>query len=89
MSLYDLRMDPAERTNVAYDESYEQLAAFFREKLANIVLGDRRVECDWTRENKYHISNFAPGAHDRRLKIPEEIIPDPHRPAENGKGIDD
>lgn len=76
MSLYDLRVDPKEQANVAYQERYEDLAAFFRNKLGGIVLGDGRVECDWTQENKYHVSNFAAGAHDRRLNIPEAIIPD-------------
>ena len=75
MSLYDLRIDPLERVNVAYQENYEELAAFFRNKLGNIILGDRRVECDWSKENKFHISNFAAGAHDRKLDIPEKIIP--------------
>ncbi len=75
MSLYDLRVDPMERVNVAYQDKYADLAEFFRQKLGNIVLGDGRVECDWTKENKFHISNFAAGAHDRKLNIPEAIIP--------------
>ena len=57
----------------AYHKPYERLATFFRNKLGNIVLGDGRVECDWTQENKYHISNFAPGSHERKLNIPEGI----------------
>ena len=75
LSLYDLRIDPKEQVNVAYQPRYEELTAFFRNKLGNIVLGDGRIECDWTQENKFIISNFAPGAHDRVLNIPETIIP--------------
>jgi arylsulfatase A-like enzyme len=80
MSLYDLRVDPGERINVAYHKPYEKLAAFFRTKLGNIVLGDGRVECDWTQENDYHVSNFAPGAHDRKLEFPDGIVPSPQLP---------
>ena len=81
MSLYDLRVDPDERVNVAYHEPYKKLAAFLRNKLGRIVLGDGRVECDWTQENKFHVSNFAPGAHDRKLEFPLGIVPQPQLPA--------
>ncbi|MDZ8117791.1 sulfatase-like hydrolase/transferase [Pontiella agarivorans] len=77
MTLYDLRVDPKERVNVAYAEEYAELAAFFRNKLGRIILGDGRVECDWTKENKFTVHNFAKGAHDRKLEIPKEIIPKP------------
>ncbi|MEN8862244.1 MAG: sulfatase-like hydrolase/transferase [Lentimonas sp.] len=80
MTLYDLRIDPDERVNVAYKEEYEELAAFFRNKLGGIVLGDGRVECDWTKENTFTVHNFAEGAHDRKLNIPEAIIPEVQRP---------
>ncbi len=83
MSLYDLRIDPKERVNVADHEPYKKLAAFFRNKLGSIVLGDGRLECDWTQENKYHVSNFAKGAHDRKLEFPEGVVPArPQLPAE-------
>ncbi len=75
MGLYDLRVDPAERNNVAYDEEYLQLAAWFREKLGNIVLGDRRFEAVWDEKNIYNVSDFALGADDKKLDIPEAIIP--------------
>jgi hypothetical protein len=78
MALCDLRVDPAERVNVAYHKPYERRATFFRDKVGNIVLGDGRSECDWTQGNKYDISNFAPGAHDRKLSIKEEIVPPPN-----------
>ena len=80
MSLYDLRVDPDERINVAYHGPYKNLASFFRKKLGNIVLGDGRIECDWTKKNEFHLSNFAAGAHDRKLEFPEGIVPEPSLP---------
>ncbi|EWH11716.1 sulfatase [Catenovulum agarivorans DS-2] len=76
MSLYDLAKDPLERNNVAYDKEYKALANWFRQKLGNIVLGDGRVEADWSKANSYHISNFAKGADDKSLNIPADLIPD-------------
>ncbi|MEO0795557.1 MAG: sulfatase-like hydrolase/transferase [Verrucomicrobiota bacterium] len=75
MALYDLRNDPLERNNVAATAEYAELAEWFRQKLGNIVLGDGRVECDWMERNAYSVSNFAEGAHDHKLVIPGEIIP--------------
>ncbi|TYA74278.1 sulfatase-like hydrolase/transferase [Seonamhaeicola marinus] len=75
LALYDLRNDPLERKNVADNKKYKKLANWFRTKLGNIVLGDGRVECDWSKENIYNISNFAKGAHNGKLEIPEHIIP--------------
>lgn len=72
--LYDLRKDPLERNNVAAKRKYKKLAAWFRTKLGNIVLGDGRAECDWTKENTFNISNFAKGAHNGKLEIPETLI---------------
>jgi arylsulfatase A-like enzyme len=76
MALYDLRVDPRERTNVAYDQAYADLAEWFRIKLGNIALGDGRVEVIWSEENSYDVSDFAPGADDKLIDIPEGIIPD-------------
>lgn len=73
--LYDLRKDPMERNNVAATKKYRKLAQWFRTKLGNIVLGDGRVECDWSKENAYNISSFAKGAHDGKLEIPLSLIP--------------
>ena len=75
MALYDLRVDPLEKNNVADKKEYRALADWFRQKLGNIVLGDGRVECDWTLINSYNLSNFAGGADDKKLAIPLEIIP--------------
>ncbi|WP_299554119.1 sulfatase-like hydrolase/transferase [Seonamhaeicola sp.] len=75
MALYDLRVDPLEKNNVADHRDYRALADWFREKLGNIVLGDGRVECDWSLPNSYNISNFAGGADDKKLDIPKELIP--------------
>ncbi|MDP4693853.1 MAG: sulfatase-like hydrolase/transferase, partial [Opitutales bacterium] len=75
MSLYDLRLDPDERRNVAQEPEYQALAAWFRQKLGSIVLGDGRLEVDWTQENVYSVHNFAKGAHDGKLDIPESVMP--------------
>lgn len=77
LCLYDLRSDPDERTNVADHEAYRRLADFFRKKLGNIVLGDGRVEADWTQGDVYHVSRFAEGAHDFKLDFPNGLVPPP------------
>ncbi|MEM0992476.1 MAG: sulfatase-like hydrolase/transferase [Bacteroidota bacterium] len=75
MALYDLRVDPLEKHNVADQKEYRALADWFRNKLGTIVLGDGRVECDWTLPNSYNVSNFAGGADDKQLAIPADLIP--------------
>ncbi|WP_421714426.1 sulfatase-like hydrolase/transferase [Alteromonas stellipolaris] len=75
MALYDLAVDPLERQNVADTEAYRPLALWLRNKLGNIVLGDGRIEVDWSQENSYVESNFAEGADDKRLDIPKDLIP--------------
>ena len=75
LALYDLRHDPLERNNVADHADYRELARWFRSKLGNIVLGDGRVECDWTQANRYVISDFAQGADDKKISIPKNLIP--------------
>jgi arylsulfatase A-like enzyme len=75
MALFDLRIDPKEQRNLADEPRYEALADFFRKKLGNIVLGDGRVEVDWSQENEYRISDFARGTDDKFLAIPPELIP--------------
>ncbi|WP_422057931.1 sulfatase-like hydrolase/transferase [Sphingomonas sp.] len=79
LALYDLRVDPGERRNLATTLDYDDLAQWFREKLGNIVLGDGRVEADWGRENAYNLSNFAGGADDKRIAIPPALLPNPPR----------
>ncbi|MEM6312924.1 MAG: sulfatase, partial [Planctomycetota bacterium] len=51
LALYDFAVDPLERDNVADDPAYRALAAFLRDKLGRIVLGDGRVEVDWSKPN--------------------------------------
>lgn len=75
LALYDLRIDPLERNNVANTAAYKDLAEWFRQKLGNIVLGDGRVECDWSKANSYALSNFASGTDDKVLDVPKEIVP--------------
>ena len=71
--LFDLRVDPDETRNVAFDPHYRPVLDALRAKLQNIVLGDGRVEVAWTRDggDKVHESNFAPGADDGKLALPE------------------
>ena len=70
--LFDLRVDPAEIHNVAYDPYYRPVLDALRKKLQDIVLGDGRVEIAWTKTGgeKAEISNFSQGADDGRLKLP-------------------
>ncbi len=75
MALYDLRNDPDEHKNLAYDKRYAALAQWFRTKLGNIVLGDNRMEVNWNKQNVYTISDFAVGSDDKKLDIPKKIIP--------------
>lgn len=75
LALYDIKVDPAERNNVANEPEYRELARWFRQKLGNIVLGDHRVECDWLEENRYSLSTFAAGADDKKADIPVNLIP--------------
>ena len=75
MALYDLRTDPLERRNVAYTVEYLPLAEWFRNKLGNIVLGDGRIEMDWSTRNSYNLSTFAAGADDKKIEIPEGLVP--------------
>ncbi len=75
MALYDLRVDPEEHVNLAYDKEYKALAQWMREKLGNIVLGDNRMECNWDEQNIYNISSFAVGSDDKKLDIPSKLIP--------------
>ncbi|MEM1110012.1 MAG: sulfatase-like hydrolase/transferase [Planctomycetota bacterium] len=75
LALYDLESDPLERRNVADHPRYRELAAFLRDKLGRVVLGDGRVEVDWSKANTYTVSDFAEGAHDYKLEIPEDLIP--------------
>lgn len=85
LALYDLRVDPDERYNLATTLQYGPLADWFRHKLGTIVLGDGRVEADWSLPNSYSLSNFAGGADTKRLDIPAELLPEPQiiRPGPN------
>ena len=75
LALYDLKHDPLEMNNVANDPEYRELADWFRKKLGNIILGDGRIECDWSQANSYKLSEFAKGADDKKLDIPANLIP--------------
>ncbi|WP_211238146.1 sulfatase-like hydrolase/transferase [Saccharicrinis fermentans] len=73
-ALYHIPADPHEVNNLAYDKKYEKIAMKMKDKLINIVLGDNRAEVNWGKGMKatgteVFYSNFAPGAHDYKLKI--------------------
>ena len=86
MTLFDLRVDPLERNNVANDPKYRELARWFRQKLGRIVLGDRRIECNWQNDGEWQLFDFAKGADDKRLNIPKAIIPPSHHHGAVAKG---
>ncbi|MFI3319405.1 MAG: sulfatase-like hydrolase/transferase [Rikenellaceae bacterium] len=73
--LYDLRVDPLERNNVALDPKYRKLAEFMRKKMGTIMLGDGRIEVDWAEKSSYQRSTFGIGSDDKKMDIPENIIP--------------
>mgnify|MGYP001408573265 CR=1 FL=1 len=75
LALFDLRIDPLERNNVAHDPQYQELAQWFRQKLGNIILGDGRVECNWTVEDEWSVFDFAEGSDDKKLDVPFDLIP--------------
>jgi arylsulfatase A-like enzyme len=75
MALFDLRTDSKEQHNLADHPRYQSLADFFRNKLGSIVLGDGRVEVDWSQKSEYRVSDFARGADTKRLSIPAELVP--------------
>jgi len=70
---FDLRVDPDEVSNLAFDPYYRPVIDQMRKKLQDILLGDGRVECKWSREPGGEVvtSNFAPGADDGKLKLVE------------------
>ncbi len=71
-ALYDMTKDPKETKNLAFDKNYEEIAMKMKKKLMDIVLGDDRVEVGWGKKadgTTVYRSNFAPGAHDYKLKL--------------------
>ncbi len=78
-SLYDTKKDPGELNNLAKNPKYRKLAEKLKDKLLQIVIGDGRAEINWGKDNfgkttkaigtKVYRSNFAPGAHDYKLKL--------------------
>jgi len=74
VALFDLRKDPNEQYNIALQKDYKKLSKWFKDKLTNIVLGDNRLEVDWSQKNNYFLSDFAVGSDDKKLDIPTEII---------------
>jgi len=70
--LYCTKTDPKEVNNLAFDKNYEKIAYELKDKLMKIVLGDNRVEVGWGPKadgTEVYRSNFAPGAHDYKLKL--------------------
>jgi arylsulfatase A-like enzyme len=75
--LFDLRSDPEQTVNLAFEPRYRQVVDLLREKLQNILLGDGRVEVEWTSAggDTAHVGTFASGADDKRLVIPADALP--------------
>jgi len=70
--LYHMPSDPGEQRNLAFEKKYRKTARTLQKKLTDIVLGDGRVEVQWGKKadgTEVYRSNFAPGAHDHKLKL--------------------
>ena len=72
--LYHMPSDPKEVHNLAYDKKYKKVAQKMKQKLMDIVLGDNRIEVGWGKGTnvtgtQIFRSNYAPGAHDYKLKL--------------------
>ena len=74
-TLFDLRDDPAEQHNLAFDPRYRPVLDVLRDKLQDIVLGDGRTEIAWTKagNDPAHYSDFAIGADDGSLQVPAPL----------------
>lgn len=71
-ALYHMPTDPHEVNNLAFSGEHQRIATTLKEKLIDIVLGDNRVEVNWGPKadgTRIYRSNFAPGAHDGKLKL--------------------
>jgi arylsulfatase A-like enzyme len=75
--LFDLRSDPEQILNLAFEPRYRRVVDLLREKLQNILLGDGRVEVEWSAAGDVaaRLGTFASGADDKRLVIPPEAVP--------------
>lgn len=75
MALFDLRLDPLEKRNVVSIPAYFQSVRSLREKLQNIVLGDR-TEMDWSLEgHNYTQSLWGKGADDKKAPLSLAEVP--------------
>ncbi len=77
-ALYHMPSDPHEVNNLAFNPKYKQVAEAMQTKLLNIVLGDNRVEVNWGKKadgTEIYCSNFAPGADNKKLDLPVQLIP--------------
>lgn len=72
--LYHMPSDPKEVNNLAFDKKYQKVAQKMKQKLMDIVIGDNRIEVGWGKGTnvtgtQIFRSNYAPGAHDYKLKL--------------------
>ena len=83
-ALYYTVDDPDEKNNIAFDPKYSKIAKQLQDKLLQIVIGDGRAETNWGGDNfgknpkaigtEVYRSNFAPGAHDYKLKLRNNFV---------------
>ncbi|MEM6391447.1 MAG: sulfatase-like hydrolase/transferase [Planctomycetota bacterium] len=72
---FDLRIDPGETQNLAFDKRYAGVVTAMRNKLEDAVIRDGRIEVDWRNGlmgKVFRLEGVAPkfGGHDRRLELP-------------------
>ena len=68
-----LSLPEVAQINRAYDPEYQKLADWFRRKLGKIVLGDGRIECDWSKANTYSLSNMARRSRRQKSRHPRRV----------------
>jgi hypothetical protein len=70
--LFDLRSDPGEIHDLAFEARYRPILDTLRNKLQDVVLGDGRIEVKWSKDGGEVLSTTpVTGADDGKITIPE------------------